>query len=456
MESRTDASSSTILLAGGTPEAQEELRRALAGSGCRIVAAASAEEAKTLMAEQTGAFDVVLAHLKLPKGTGLEVLQAALEKDEETSVLVITAHGTIESAVEALKLGAYDYITKPIDFERLRQAVAKAMERRRLTKQVRELQQKAIGERYFPEIIGRSEAMKRVLTVVQQTADSDATILLCGESGTGKELVARSIHRLSSRRDNPFVPVNCGALPETLAESELFGYEKGAFTGAERRKVGRFEMADGGTIFLDEIAEMDLQSQVDLLRVLETLEFRRVGGTELVRVNVRVVAATNKNLSQLTAEGKFREDLFYRLNVIPIQIPPLRERLEDIPLLAEQFCSEFNRRYRRDVRFSPESLGAMASYPWPGNVRELKNLVERLVLTSPNGRVTPRALKRELSKSQSKDTLVIKLGSPLERVERELILKTLRFASGRREKAAKLLGISVRSLHYKLRRYESN
>ncbi|HEX5549956.1 MAG TPA: sigma-54 dependent transcriptional regulator, partial [Nitrospira sp.] len=354
----------------------------------QVRGAGTAEEALELL--ETAATDLVLTDLKMPGMGGMELLRHLKQKWPDTEVLVMTAFGSIETAVEAMRCGAYDYITKPIDRERLTLVVEKALERHALAFENRQLKDRLETRTRFEQMIGESEPMQRVHSLVDMVAESDVTVLLTGESGTGKELVARAIHHKSRRADGPFVTLNCGALPENLFESELFGYEKGAFTGATTNKMGRFELADGGTLLLDEVGELSLKSQVDFLRVLETKEFRRLGGTKVVKVDTRIVAATNRNLEEAVKEGDFREDLYYRLNVIPIHLPPLRERGDDIPLLVDRFLGEFStQHHRKPKEISRQTLQLLRLYAWPGNIRQLRNLIERLVVTVKDPLIEP-------------------------------------------------------------------
>jgi len=337
--------------------------------------------------------DLVLTDLKMPGMGGMEFLRRLKEKWPATEVVVMTAYGSIDTAVEAMRCGAYDYLPKPIDRERFPLLVEKALERHALTLENRQLRDRLETRRRFDEMIGESEPMQQVYSLVAMVADSDVIVLLTGESGTGKELVARAIHQKSPRADGPFVTLNCGALPENLFESELFGYEKGAFTGAMTTKIGRFELADGGTLLLDEVGELSLKSQVDFLRVLETKEFRRLGGTIVVKVNARIIAATNRNLEEAVKEGKFREDLYYRLNVVPIKLPPLRERGDDIPLFVETFLREFCARHHREPKnVSRDAMRLLRLYKWPGNIRQLRNLMERLVVTVKDSTIEAKHL----------------------------------------------------------------
>ena len=419
----------------------------------RVRGAGSAEEALEQL--ETTAADLVLTDLKMPGMGGMEFLRRLKHTWPDTEVLVMTAFGSIDTAVEAIRCGAYDYLTKPIDRDRFALVVEKALERHALSCENKQLKDRLETRTRFEQMIGESEPMQRVYGLVEMVADSDVTVLLTGESGTGKELVARAIHHKSQRANGPFVTLNCGALPENLFESELFGYEKGAFTGATTNKMGRFELADGGTLLLDEVGELSLKSQVDFLRVLETKEFRRLGGTKVVKVDTRIVAATNRNLEEAVKEGAFREDLYYRLNVVPIPLPPLRERGNDIPMLAERFMHEFSALHHRAMKdISRPAMRLLRLYAWPGNIRQLRNLIERLVVTVKDTVIEPTHLPEEIQASrEDARTMVVSLGSPLKEIEREAIRRTLTEVTNHREKAAKLLGISLRALQYKIKEY---
>lgn len=419
----------------------------------RVRGAGSAEEALEQL--ETTAADLVLTDLKMPGMGGMEFLHRLKHTWPDTEVLVMTAFGSIDTAVEAIRCGAYDYLTKPIDRDRFALVVEKALERHALSCENKQLKDRLETRTRFEQMIGESEPMQRVYGLVEMVADSDVTVLLTGESGTGKELVARAIHHKSQRANGPFVTLNCGALPENLFESELFGYEKGAFTGATTNKMGRFELADGGTLLLDEVGELSLKSQVDFLRVLETKEFRRLGGTKVVKVDTRIVAATNRNLEEAVKEGAFREDLYYRLNVVPIPLPPLRERGNDIPMLAERFMHEFSALHHRAAKdISRPAMRLLRLYAWPGNIRQLRNLIERLVVTVKDTVIEPTHLPEEIQVSrEDARTMVVSLGSPLKEIEREAIRRTLTEVTNHREKAAKLLGISLRALQYKIKEY---
>ena len=429
------------------------LAKILERAGHTVSAAESGDAALSLLHEAP--FDLIITDLKMVGTSGLEVLRATKQHQPEAEVVLLTAYGTVESAVDAMKAGAYDYLTKPIDPERLLHVAAKALEYKALRGEVRQLRERAAVATAFEHIVGRSLAMRAVYEKVRQVSPTMATVLLSGESGTGKELVARAIHNRSQRAAGPFVTLNCGALPETLLESELFGYERGAFTGALSTKQGRIEQADGGTLLLDEVSEMSAKTQIDFLRVLQEREFRRVGGPRPITVDVRFIAATNQNLDEAVKAGTFREDLFYRLAVVPIALPPLRERTEDIPLLATTFIKEFCAQYQQPEKsFAPAAFQALRDYAWPGNVRELRNLAERLVVTVPDRVIRPAHLPSTILTGEKPErSVTVPLGIPLDVIEEQIIRKTLKEITSHREQAAKLLGISPRALHYKLRRY---
>lgn len=396
--------------------------------------------------------EIVITDLRLPGAIdGLEVVRRIQARRPETHTIVITAYGSVEAAVEAMRCDAFDFITKPIDLEVIRRQVRKAADHHRLVAENRRLREQLAASGATPEIIGNCAVMQDLLRQIRQVARTDATVLVLGESGTGKELIARAIHRLSDRREGPFVTVNLGALPDTLLESELFGHEQGAFTDARRQKIGRFELAHGGTIFLDEITETSPKSQVDLLRVLEERELRRLGGERVIPVDVRVVSATNKDIEELIRGGSFREDLYYRLNVVPIRVPPLRARREDIPLLIDHFLAHFCERHRRPLkRLSADAIRALMSNAWPGNIRQLRNLVERLVVTVDNEVIHTEDLPAETRLQAAGKTCT--LAEAVEEAERQAILNALASCDYHRERTAKLLDVSVRTLHYKMSR----
>jgi two-component system, NtrC family, response regulator HydG len=444
-----------ILVVDDEPSNLKVLERLLSKAGYEVLLANSGPEGlDKLRAAQPA---VLLSDLKMPGMDGLELLKAARTVAPETEVLLMTAYGTVEIAVESMKEGAYDFITKPLKRHDVLRAVGKALEKAQLLAENRRLREQvaAQGDKQGPfgRIVGRSDALRSVLEVAQQVAPSEATVLITGESGTGKELLARAVHELSSRAKGPLIRVNCAAIPETLFESELFGYEKGAFTGAANRKPGRFELADGGTIFLDEVAEMSSASQVKLLRVLQEGEFERVGGTKTVSVDVRLIAATNKDLEREVAERKFREDLFYRLNVIPIRLPSLRERRADIPLLAAHFVRAYADKNRKELRgITDEALDALSSHRWPGNVRELENTIERAVVLCRGDRIDVSDLPPQLQPdgTGAARKLVFSIGTPLREIEQVAIEETLKYTGGDKKLAARLLGIAARTIYRKL------
>jgi DNA-binding NtrC family response regulator len=413
--------------------------------GYRVEAAATAAEALARLA--AGDVDLIIADIRMPGMDGLELLERIQSEQLDAAVIIMTGYASVESAVRALKHGAFDYITKPFDPDDLSVAVRNALEQQRLKRENRMLREQLAESQAVSELIGQSEAMRRVREQIETVAPVDTTVLIEGESGTGKELVARAIHRLSPRRYNPMVVVHCGALTETLIESELFGHEKGAFTGAQYRKKGKFEAAMGGTIFLDEIADISLKTQTDLLRVLQEREIVRVGGTQPIKVDFRVIAATNRNLAELVKEGRFRSDLYYRLNVFTIHLPPLRERHGDTALLAQYFLEKFSRQMNRKFTgFERAAMELLVSHNWPGNVRELENIIERAVVVGrePLIRASDLALSRP---AETTDDLT------LEAVERKHILRVLEDFGWNQTQAAKALGIDRVTLYHKIRRY---
>jgi len=419
-----------------------------------------ADDGSTAMDQvQERPFDLVLMDVRMLKVSGLEALERIKAFNPAIPVTIMTAYSSVETAIEALKKGAYDYLTKPLDFDKLRLTLERAMEHIRLKEENRILKEN-LGKHFDTQnIIGRSPAMITLLETVNHVAPSEATVMITGESGTGKELIAGVIHFNSSRKDGPFIKINCAAITETLLESELFGHEKGAFTGAERRKEGRFYQAHGGTLFLDEVSEMPLTMQVKLLRVLQEKELTSVGGEKVINVDVRVIAATNKNLPELKAQGVFREDLYYRLNVVNLDIPPLRERIEDIPLLARHFLEIFAKKNRKEIKgFTPVAMDRLIRYDWPGNVRELMNAVERAVVLARADYLddTDFIIMQNLS-GQSDEALPVFVEKDnsisLEQVEKAAILQTLKSVTGNKSEAARRLGITRKTLHKKLKKY---
>lgn len=440
-----------ILIVDDEPHIRSGLAKALAAEADEMATAKDGKEALDLF--RRAHHHLVITDLKMPGLlSGLELIEQIKHERPETLVLVITAHGTIDTAVQAMRLGAHDYITKPVDLNMLRLQVQNAYQHHCLVDENRWLRNRLAATGEFPEMVGQTGAMRDVLDRIRQVAATIVTVLIEGESGTGKELVAQAIHNLSDRRDRPFVPANIGALPETLIESELFGYEKGAFTGAHRRKTGWFEQAQGGTLFLDEIGEMPIKTQVDLLRVLEQREVRRLGGEETVPLDVRVIAATHQDMEVLVAEGKFREDLYYRLNVIPLCVPPLRERRDDIPLLIQHFLVQAQERHGKAPKeVAGAAMRILCDYPWPGNVRQLRNVMERLVVMVEGPTIHADDLPKEIRTAPPQT--VVTLEAAVQVAERSAILAALAQCNQHRERAARLLGISVRSLHYKMNRY---
>src|SRR5437867_4249016 len=445
--------SPTLLVADDDPGLRESLQRALTRAGYHVLLA---PEGRTALEQlQQGGIDLVLTDLKMPGLSGIELLRAAKAIAPDIDVILITAFGTVEEAVSAMKDGAYDFITKPFRGDQLLKLVAKALERRSLIQQNRALQKQLDDLRASGQAIGASPAFRRMLALLDQVADSSATVLIQGESGAGKELAARTIHERSARRLRPFIAVNCAALPETLLESELFGFEKGAFTGAVARKEGRFELADGGTLFLDEVGDLSLVTQPKILRVLQEGEFERLGATRTIRVDVRLVTATNRELAQMVREKKFREDLYYRLNVITIRVPPLRERPEDIRVLAQHYLRVYGAKNGRKLEgFTGEAIDRLEAYAWPGNVRELENLIERSVLLARKDRIDAEDLPEEVMgvKRRPRDAILDLFDTPLADIERRLLDETLRITGGNKTQAAKLLGIDVRTVARKLER----
>jgi two-component system response regulator PilR (NtrC family) len=444
-----------ILVVDDEASLREVLTIMLQREGYDVETAADGAAAQALLQESD--FDLIISDINMPKVSGLKLLGFVREHAPETMMIMITAFSTSEEAVEAMKLGAFDYITKPFRNDEIRLIVHNALEQRTLRQENKALRQELVQRYSFANMVGKSTPMQQVYELIGKVAPSRANVLVTGESGTGKELVAKAIHFNSERRDQPFVPVNCGAIPETLLESELFGHEKGAFTGASGQKAGLFEVANNGTIFLDEIGELPASMQVKLLRVLQEREFRRVGGTKDIAVDVRLIAATNKDLAIETKEGRFREDLYYRLNVIHIPLPPLRERPEDIPLLISHF---YQSHAGHDVRVSDAALRLLLDYPWPGNIRELHNVLERCLILGSAENIgvdcLPPQVRGATAGTTSHDLPEggLDLDAYLAAIERELLLKALERSNGVRTRAAELLKMSFRSIRYRLAKFD--
>ncbi|MEX5215636.1 MAG: sigma-54 dependent transcriptional regulator [Nitrospiraceae bacterium] len=448
-----------ILVVDDEPSLRDVLGIMLKKAGYTTTLAADGEEAVSQLNKEI--YDLVITDLKMPGVGGMEVLKAVKSASPDTVVLVVTAFGSPDTAVEAMKLGAYDYLTKPFQVDEVQLIIRNALEKRRLSTENLLLKRAMASHSSLSNIIGQSDAMQQVFDVISKVADTRSNVLICGESGTGKELVARAIHYNSARSQMPFVAVNCSAMPETLLESELFGHMKGSFTGAMANKAGLFEIANGGTIFLDEIGDMTMATQVKLLRVIQEREFRRVGGTQDVKVDVRIVAATNRDLERAVAEGTFREDLYYRLDVIPIRLPPLRMRTGDIPLLVQHFLERFSKESGKpSPSVTPDAVEALVSHEFRGNVRELENLIERAVAFSTGGPITADDVRAWLHKpaaTQAYPTDLPPEGLDLEglicKIEKDLLMKALERSGWVKKKAARLLQLNTRSFRYRLEKY---
>lgn len=436
------------------------LRELLRRDGHHVDEAAGGQEA--VCRHKAEPYDVVIMDYKMPGLSGIEALRELIQHDPHAVVIMVTALADRQIGVDAVQHGAFDFFCKPFDVDELRVVIRRGLERRRLMEAVTTLAAELNRTPAGAEIIGASAGMRRVFSMIDRVAGADVTVLILGESGTGKELVARSLHWKSPRAQGPFVAVNCAAIPETLLESELFGYERGAFTGAQERRKGRFEQAQGGTLFLDEIGDMDMQMQVKILRALEEREITRVGGGETIRTDIRVIAATNVDLQQAVRTGKFREDLYYRLNVVSIAIPPLRERLEDLPALVEHFVAVGNEQFGKAVRgVSDDAMRMLAAYDWPGNVRELENVIQRAMVLAEGAFLTRNDLPPELVRAAERGrapvdavaTLADKTSQARAEIEREEIVRALESSRWRRGQAAMMLGINRRSLLRKMKRY---
>lgn len=442
----------TILIVDDEKNFRQGLKTALEKPGREVRTAENAFQAEEILRKEN--IDLVLSDLKMPGLNGLELLSRLKKISPGSLLIIMTAYGTVDSAVEAMKEGAYDYLSKPINLDQLELLIARALKDRNLQAENVYLKERLRKQYGFENITGHSAGMEQVFELIRQVRDSRSTILISGESGTGKELVAQAIHHQGRRRNMPFVPVHCASLTPTLLESELFGHEKGAFTGAAALKKGRFEIADGGTVFLDEVSEIPLEIQVKLLRFLETHRFERVGGTRPIQVDIRLLAATNADLEELTERGSFREDLYYRLNVIRIHIPPLRERKEDIPLLARRFIRQFGEENGRPgVSIAPPALRLLRNYDWPGNVRELKNTIESMVVLAKSDLLEAGDLPARLRGKTPAAAGTAPRGLNLKQAEKELIREALERSGANKSRAARLLGLSRRTLYRKLHEY---
>ena len=436
-----------------TIDDEENIRNGLADNfeleGYDVKQAASGEEGLELIAQ--GGIDLVITDLRMDGISGSEVVKRVTTEHPGIPIIVLTGHGSIDDATAALKAGAFDFLTKPLDLDHLNKIVKNALQGKILAEQNRELKEKLLKSESPDEMIGKSDSLNRVRQMISKAAPARASVLITGESGVGKELVARAVHEQSDRASGPFIVVHCAALSENLIESELFGFEKGAFTGAENLHKGRFELADGGTIFLDEIGEVNLATQVKLLRVLQEHKFERVGGEKSIEVDVRVVAATNRNLEDEVKAGKFREDLFYRLNVVRIEMPSLRERMDDIPLLMHSFLREFNIENKKNIKgFDKASKAAMIKYTWPGNIRELKNAVESAVVMCTGDEIKMEDLPRALRSRGEEKVISIPIGITMDEAEKIIIQENLAANKGNKSRTADILGIGRKTLHRKL------
>lgn len=448
-----------ILIVDDDKTTRDGLNLALKGA-YRIFPAEGGKEALEILADND--IDILLSDVRMPEMDGLTLLQRAQAYAPGVICILVTAYGNVETAVEAMKRGAYDFLTKPINLDHLEMLLERALRSRDVEAENVDLRSRLDAKYGMDNIIGNSEPMRQVFDVIRQAAPTNATVLIQGESGTGKELVAYAIHKLSQRSKGPMVAVHCAALSSNLLESELFGHEKGAFTGAVSRRRGRFELADGGTLFLDEVSEIDASVQVKLLRVLEERKFERVGGTDTVDVDIRLITATNRDLRSVVNEGRFREDLFFRLDVVNITLPPLRERIEDIPLLCDHFIADFNEKNGKDVEgITNEALNYLYAYSWPGNVRELRNTIEKIVVLARGKRITARDIPNNIREAAGDAgrrgplSAVSAEGDSLAEVERKMIMAALARHNNNRTKAAEDLGISRRTLHRKLNKYVS-
>lgn len=446
----------TILIIDDEEAQRSILKGYLEKKGYKIFSASSGLEG--IEAVKNNVIDIVLSDFKMPDKTGLEVLEDVKRINPEISFVILTAYGTIENAVKAMRLGAFDYISKPVDLDELDLMLERIIENKNLRSEIRLLKDQLKEKFKIDSIISQSPKMEEVLSIASRAADSKATVLITGESGTGKEVLAKSIHFISPRKDRPFIAVNIPALPETLLESELFGHEKGAFTGAEKAKKGRFEIADGGTIFLDEIGDIPLNLQVKLLRVLQEHQIEKVGSSESINIDVRIIAATHQNLEQKIKDGSFREDLYYRLNIVSLHIPPLRERREDILPLIDHFLKKYSKEnFKGNLTLSKEAVDFLLKYNFPGNVRELENIIERAVVLSRSELITLKDLPDVIKGFKAEKEILANdqatLTEQVEELEKKLIYDALSKANGNQSQAARTLGLTERNLRYKMQKY---
>ena len=451
-----------ILVVDDEESIREFLEIMLRKEGYEVTCAEDGQVALDLIGKKT--FDMVISDLQMPNKTGIELLRDVRDQNSEVLFMMITAFGTTETAVEAMKMGAYDYITKPFKIDEVRLNIANALKSKNLEIENRALKKELVREYSFQNFVGNSDSMHRLFDLIKRVAQAPTNILITGESGTGKEMIAKAIHYNGPLKEKPFVTINCGAIPENLMESEMFGHKKGSFTGAVTDKSGLFEVADGGILFLDEVGELPLNIQVKMLRALQEKVIRRVGGTDDINVNVRIMAATNRNLENMLKEGTFREDLFYRLNVIKIEAPSLRERREDIPLLANHFLKKYNDRLGKKISsISDEAMEILKRYNYPGNVRELENILERTIALEGGASILPESLPpfvetttgRKMASSQEIEVTEegIDLDKVIGQIEKEILIKSIHTANGVKKRAAKLLNISFRSMRYRVEKY---
>lgn len=446
-----------ILLVDDDKNTANGLRKILLQDGYDASCAFTGNEALNLI--ETGHFNIIITDMKLPDISGLSIIEKAKKKDNDITVVMITAFSSVQNAIDAMKKGADDYLTKPVNIDELELILKRIWERQLLVLQNKELRQQLNDKYDFSGIIGNTPEMQDLFKTITEIAPTEASVLIYGETGTGKELIANAIHYNSDRKDKPFIALHCASLSEGVLESELFGHEKGAFTGAISQRRGRFELANGGSLFLDEIGEMNSHVQVKLLRVLETGRFERVGGERTLESDVRIIAATNKDMDKEIEEGRFREDLYYRLNVINLRLPPLRERKEDIGLLIDSFLLKYSAKNKKDIKgFTSQSVKMLNNYNWPGNVRELENTIERAVVMAKKEFIEPNNLPSNInvySRKTRMETFHIPLGATMKDIEKKIILETLQTTNGSKSKAARILGISTRKIEYKIKEWSN-